>query len=612
MRAKIRLRKTNFSPTSRRLYTVLLSCLTTLQLFLLPLAIMTVAPARVSAETPSDSPMAIIYDNGPLATGATSRSGVAAPAGTQWSEAQSDYGSTTISNTNAGVSCSVTATVFRCADDFNVPVGQTWTINQVIIFAYQTGFAGATSPITAATLRIWIGRPGDAGSTIVFGDTTTNRLASSVDSGLWRIFNSTTPPPGTATATNRRVWQTAINVAPAAVLTAGNYWIDWNTAIGTAAHFAPAATIVGTRGVPGWNIRQSVNGGTSWVDSFDDGNPLASANIIQEFPFKLDGSIAGAPATPASRRVDFDGDNKADAVVARSASAATQTTWHILSSAGGNSAVDWGLGVGFTGGDIATPEDFDGDGKTDIAVWRSHATEANFYILQSSNGALRTEQFGREFDDPTVVDDYDGDGKADVAVFRTIVGPGDPCGSKLVWYYRPSSSPSTNFISACWGMAGDKPFPGDFDGDGKADFSVVRNNGGVGDVYQNRTTAGQRVISFGNFTDKYISGDVDADGRADLMVARTNGGSLDWYFLCSGNQQLFFFTLGNATSDFVVPGDYDGDNKTDFALWRSGPGADGGSFYLLKTFSSPSTFKFGSSAVNLTAPDYPVGAYQVH
>ena len=121
-----------------------------------------------------------------------------------------------------------------------MPVGQTWTINQVIVFAYQTGFTGTTSPITAATLRIWNGRPGDAGSTIIFGDTTTNRLASSTDSGLWRIFNSVVgfaANPAPAPITNRRVWQNNINVSPAAVLTAGNYWIDWNTAIGTAAHF---------------------------------------------------------------------------------------------------------------------------------------------------------------------------------------------------------------------------------------------------------------------------------------------------------------------------------------------------------------------------------------
>src|SRR6058998_2414908 len=72
---------------------------------------------------------AIIYDNGNLPSGTSSYSGVAAPAGTQWSEDSNDFGVTNYANTLAGVSCSVTTTVFRCADDFNVPVGQTWTIS---------------------------------------------------------------------------------------------------------------------------------------------------------------------------------------------------------------------------------------------------------------------------------------------------------------------------------------------------------------------------------------------------------------------------------------------------------------------------------------------------
>jgi uncharacterized protein (DUF2235 family) len=42
-------------------------------------------------------------------------------------------------------------------------------------------------------LRIWNGRPADAGSAIVFGDTTTNRFVSSTDTNVLRIFNSAVP-----------------------------------------------------------------------------------------------------------------------------------------------------------------------------------------------------------------------------------------------------------------------------------------------------------------------------------------------------------------------------------------------------------------------------------
>jgi FG-GAP-like repeat len=567
------------------------------------------AASIVAAKSDVDAPDAIIYDNGPFATGSVSRSGVAAPTGAQWSESSYNYGSTTEADTLSGVGCQTigTSTGNRCADDFNVPVGQTWTINQVITYSYQSGFAGTTSPFVGATLRIWNGPPGAAGSTVVFGDTTTNRLGSSTDSGVFRIFNSG-PPANSAPGTTRRIWRNAINVSPAAVLTAGNYWIDWSSDAGAGGNFSPPATITGTRGVPGWNAMQSVDGGATYAVSFDDGTPVTAADVNNDFPFKLDGTIAGAPAAPRSRTNDYDGDNRTDFVVARAANATSQATWWTSTAAGSSSATPFGLGVGFSGGDIATPSDFDGDGKADIAVWRSNTgdpTKSYFYILQSSNSTVLSQQFGKTGDDPTIVGDYDGDGKADMAVFRSTVGSGDPCGSSAVWYYKPSAAPATTFAYSCWGSAGDKPYPGDFDGDRKYDFSVVRNSGGNGVIYQNRTTAGSRVVNFGLFSDLYVTGDFDADGRTDLCAVRTTAGGYEWNFTDSGNGQTFRFIFGN-TGDYITPGDYDGDNKTDFALWRSGTSGDQGNFYPLKTFTSPNAYKWGQSAGTFTPPDYPV------
>jgi hypothetical protein len=590
---------------------------TAVNLFLAPLAVLVLAtaPQAASAQTKSggtDAPTAIIYDNGPITTGATSRSGAAAPAGMQWSEASWDFGTTTISNTLAGVGCQVigVATNNRCADDFNVPVGQTWTINQVVYYVYQGG--AVANPVIGANLRIFNGIPG-GGGVVVFGDTTTNRLASSVDSGIFRIFNSG-PPNNTAVGTTRRLWQVTVNVSPAAVLTAGNYWVDFQTDAGAGGNFTPPATITGTRGVPGWNARQSINGGVAWLESFDDGTPVTGPDIVQDFPFKLDGTVAFAPdgnAVP-QRTMDFDGDGKSDYVVARSTGAAAQTTWYALNSGGGSLATNWGTGVGFAGGDAVTPADFDGDGKTDIAVWRTDPNLAYFYILRSSNGTLQSEQFGKALDDPSVVGDYDGDGKADVAVFRAGVGGGDPCGGSSVWYWRPSGTPATNFSYACWGLPGDRAYPGDYDGDGRQDYSVVRGEGGNAAIYQKFASGSTRGLTFGLFTDRFVSGDLDADRRSDIITVRTSGANIVWSFVQSGTNQVRSFVLGTSATDYVVPGDYDGDKRTDFGLWISGAGAASGNFYLLKTFTSPTQFKWGNSAANLTAPDYPVAAYQVH
>jgi hypothetical protein len=561
---------------------------------------------KILAATNNDltSPDVTIYSNGPLATGATTKSGVAAPAGTQWSEVQNNAGDLTVANTNAGFSCGANGP-FRCADNFVVPVGQTWTINQVAVYGYQTGAAAGTSPFTAANLQIWNGRPGDTGSTVIFGDTTTNRLASSTNTNIYRIFN-TVVPPATAPGTTRIIWQNNITVGPALVLTAGNYWIDFQlTASGTGASFTPPVTIVNTRFTPIQNGRQFTTG--AWIDLVDAGQGTTPPTVPQDLPFILDGTIATTRvAPPISRTVDFNGDNKSDYAVARSASLTAATTWYILTNGGTATATPFGVGVGFAGGDVAVPADYDGDGKSDIAVWRPLAVDSRFFILQSQTNTLRTLIFGQPGDDPTVTGDYDGDGRADPAVYRN----NPTAGGQNYFYYRTTTGAANNINQTPFGVSGDKPYPGDFDGDGKYDFAVIRNNGGNAQHFQLRSTQGYVVTFYGLFTDRFVTADFDGDFKNDLVAVRNNGGAYNWYVATSTSNQFINFAFGSATTDYITPGDYDGDNRTDFAVFRSGTSGVG--FYQIGTLSAPLATPFGASSANLTAPDYPVAAYQVH
>jgi len=243
-----------------------------------------------------------IYTNGGLSTGATSSSGVAAPAGFTWSEVQSDTGNTTESNTLAGASGVFTTAgtnSVRNADDFIVPVGAIWNVTSVDIFVYQTGFVGAVPPVDQMRLQIFNGDP-QSGGTLVAGDMTTNviNIAESSDALMYRLFNTTTPAPGTAPGTTRKIWQVRGNIT--ASLPAGTYWIVYQLhSTNDGNSFFPPITIPGVRALPGWNAKQNVVASTAvgavlgWAPLIDTGNPATAPDFPLDLPFTVNGTVLG-------------------------------------------------------------------------------------------------------------------------------------------------------------------------------------------------------------------------------------------------------------------------------------------------------------------------------
>lgn len=236
--------------------------------------------------------MAQTYINGSVLTGSTTYSGVTNPsAGYQWSETAYDAPNTTYASTTSGFSCYRTSsnTGFRLADDFVIPAGEKWTINSVEFLAYQTGYAGVTSPFNEMYVEIWNGAPNVSGSTIVFGDMVTNRFSSSSEILAHRIFNTVAPAPGTTPGTTRRIWKTIANAN--VTLCSGTYWVVFQTGINNASvyssHFAPPVTLPNVRAVPGANALQYTESSSSWAQAIDLGNPATANDENTAIPFTV-------------------------------------------------------------------------------------------------------------------------------------------------------------------------------------------------------------------------------------------------------------------------------------------------------------------------------------
>ena len=236
-----------------------------------------------------------IYTNGGLSTGATSNNGVAAPTGYTWSELQNNTGNTTETNVSTGINghyITSGTTSNKLADNFVVPVGSAWNATSFEFFCYQTNYAGTVPPIDILRVQIFNGDP-SAGGTVVAGNMTTNvyDAANSTDALMYRTANSLVPSV-LAPVTTRKIWKVRANLT--ATLPAGTYWVVYQMhALNDAACLSPYVTVVGSRGLAGWNAK-SQNAVTSvWSSIIDLGNPAATApDLPQDLPFNINGTIS--------------------------------------------------------------------------------------------------------------------------------------------------------------------------------------------------------------------------------------------------------------------------------------------------------------------------------
>jgi photosystem II stability/assembly factor-like uncharacterized protein len=193
-------------------------------------------------------------------------------------------------------------------------------------------------------------------------------------------------------------------------------------------------------------------------------------------------------------------------------------------------------------------------------------------VFRPTNGALYLKNsnitgfadiqinYGLAGDYP-VVGDWDGDGDATIGIYRN--------GS---FYLRNSNTIGFADLVFAFGAPGDQPIAGDWDGDGNDTIGIYRN--GLF-MLRNSNNAGAPEMSFalGVLGDVGIAGDWDGDGMDTTGVFRPSNGAL---YLKNTNVTGFADIQINygIPGDKPITGDWNNDGVDTIGIYRNG------TFYL--------------------------------
>lgn len=232
-------------------------------------------------------------------------------------------------------------------------------------------------------------------------------------------------------------------------------------------------------------------------------------------------------------------------------------------------------------------EDFNGDGKRDLAV--ANGTAPGVSILLGNGDGTFGAPVGVESGGAAshlVSSDFNNDGKRDLAVVHdasqedfvsTLLGNGN----------GTFGAPKTYTTRVSPGAVG----VGDFNGDSRPDFAIPTFFGSTLAVYRN--ASGGNHVKNGEYTTGSLPigtavADLTGDGRLDLAVV--NKFSTDVYVYPGRGDGTFakarVYVVGHSP-DWIAAADFNNDGRTDLAVSNS----TSGTISLLETPTPAATFR---------------------
>jgi hypothetical protein len=172
-----------------------------------------------------------------------------------------------------------------------------------------------------------------------------------------------------------------------------------------------------------------------------------------------------------------------------------------------------------TPGDIAFSGDWDCDGDETLGLYRRSNGYAYLRNSNSQGVADISFYFGIPSDIP-IAGDFDGDGCDTVSIYRPSQG--------RFYITNRLGANDRAFVadySFLFGVPGDKPFVGDFNGDGVDTIGLHRESTGLM-YFRNSNSSGYAHTQFvyGIPRDKVVAGDWDGDGDDTIAVYRPSTG----------------------------------------------------------------------------------------